>query len=1010
MSGCEISELEKTQLSKLFEEYRDCISWGDYDLGSYDDTLIDIHTTTDVPPAKFRNPRIPLKFQKEVENHINKLLEAGRIKESNTPWVHPSVIVPKKNGSLRICLDLRSTNDVTIPDHFPLPRIDELLTKVAGSKYFTSIDCASGYLQLKLSEKAQKKCGWITHVGVYEFQYLPFGLKNAGAYFSRTMSRILTGLQENCLFYLDDICIFTKNFDEHIKAIRTVLERFRTFKIKASGKKLTEIAKTSIVFLGHEISGSGYKPANRNIEAIEKMPRPSNTKQVKCFLGMANFFRKFVNGFAKIASPLYEITREKVAFSWGAEQETSFNSIKKILSQKPVLSFPQDREFILYTDGSQQAVGGALLQETDNSPHAIGYFSKTLSDSQRKWSATHIELFAIISSLRFFKHIIYGNRIIIRSDHKPLTYLLNHNKIHDNLARWVIELQNYDCVIQYIKGKSNLVADCLSRSANPKVKFIDGSPEAEDIVEFPVALCFSPEFLPISTNKGAMSIQDARSEQLNDEHCSLIRKILEDPESAWETLEKLDDHSKEYLLREVENCFVGKNGCLYRILENNKSPNRNLLLIPRALQQSVFSAFHESPGTGGHFNGFKTLQKIRRKYFWQTMHRDIITWSRACVKCQQKTAALRNREQLVPIKSEFIFHKVFLDLAGPLPETDRGNRYLLATICGFSKYVTLTAIPNCQATTVARTLMNECILKFGAMRELVTDNASYLKGELITELSELLQIDRHLITPYHHEGNGSVERVFRTFNAMLRAYVNASQTDWDLHASACAFAYNTSVHDSTRETPFFLIFGRDPIFNIDLALQNASEGHFPADSEASEYKEALLTSLHAAWHSASAINEKARQNFEQTHAKNFGHLQPCEVIPGDTVTLQNVKSRPGLSRKLAMPWVGQFRVIKVQRPHAVIVSKTCPSATPQLVHLNQVKKIFDISGPAGSSPWSIAEENQQLKDNGAAPEEVVGYSSQKSQPDPPADRTTPACSKHAYNLRPRRGSRTLYPA
>lgn len=1004
LSGCEVTDIEKTKLQELFEEYNDCISWDDYDLGSYDDTLIDINTTTENPPAKFRNPRIPIKFQKEVEDHINKLLKAGRIVESNTPWVHPSVIVPKKNGSLRICLDLRSTNEVTIPDHFPLPRIDDLLAKVSGSKYFTSIDCASGYLQLKLSEKAQKKCGWITHVGVYEFVYLPFGLKNAGAYFSRTMSRILSGLQENCLFYLDDICIFTQTFEEHLKAIRTVFERFRTFKIKASGRKLTEIARSSIVFLGHEISGSGYKPANRNIEAIEKMPRPTNTKQVKCFLGMANFFRKFVNGFAKIASPLYEITREKVPFHWGSEQEASFRAIKGLLSKKPILGFPQDKEFILYTDGSQQAVGGALLQENNNSLCAIGYFSKTLSDSQKKWSATHIELFAIISSLRFFKHIIYGNHIVIRSDHKPLIYLLSHNKIHDNLSRWVIELQNFDCSIEYVKGKSNLVADCLSRSANPKVKFVDGTTEAEDIIDFPVALCFSPELLPVLTNKGTINVQDARTEQLRDEYCTLIRKILEEPAGVWESLERLEETDKQALLNEGEKCFVGKNGCLYRNLIDRKGLGKNLLIIPKKLQEAVFLAFHESPGTGGHFNGYKTLQKVRRKYFWQTMSQDILNWSRACIKCQQKTAALRNREPLAPIKSNFIFHKVFIDLAGPLPETDRGNRYLLATICGFSKYVTLTPIPNCQAITVARTLMNECVLKFGTMRELISDNASYLKGEIITELCNMLRIPRHLITPYHHEGNGSIERVFRTFNAMLRTYVNSSQTDWDLHASACAFAYNTSVHESLGETPFFMIFGRDPVFNIDLVIQRATDGHFPDESQVGEYKESLLRSLHAAWKSASEINDEARKKFEQTHAKNFKHLQPCDVAPGDTVLLRNLKPLPGLSRKLSMPWAGQFRVIKVERPHVVITSKTCPTATPQVVHLNQVKKLFEISGPVGSSQSLPEEEEERLQEAESTPLDLAGYGSSVTQPPatPKRESTKTEERPQRYNLRPRK--------
>nr|CDJ98353.1 RNA-directed DNA polymerase (reverse transcriptase) domain containing protein [Haemonchus contortus] len=242
LSHAEVNDAQKRQLQDLFEEFSDRISTSSYDLGSYELSPIVIKTTTEIPPTKYRPTRIPTRFQKELDEHINKLLQSGRIVESDTPWVQNTVLVKKKDGSLRVCLDFRPLNDITIPDHYPLPRIEDLLEKVAGNQFYTTLDLASGYMQLLLNSASQAKCGWTTHRGVYQFVYLPFGLRNAGAYFSRAMSRILAVLEGNCLAYLDDIIVFDKDFPSHLNSLRKVFERFRLFNIKASGMKLTDIA------------------------------------------------------------------------------------------------------------------------------------------------------------------------------------------------------------------------------------------------------------------------------------------------------------------------------------------------------------------------------------------------------------------------------------------------------------------------------------------------------------------------------------------------------------------------------------------------------------------------------------------------------------------------------------------------------------------------------------------------------------------------------------------------
>nr|CDJ91014.1 RNA-directed DNA polymerase (reverse transcriptase) domain containing protein [Haemonchus contortus] len=621
LTHAEVDEDQRRQLKKLFEEYQDRISTSSYDLGSYELSPITIKTTTEIPPSRYRPTRIPTRFQKELDDHINKLLKAGRIVESDTPWVHNTVLVRKRDGSLRVCLDFRPLNDITIPDHYPLPRIEDLLEKVAGHRFYTTLDLASGYMQLLLDPESQAKCGWATHRGIYQFVYLPFGLRNAGAYFSRAMARILGGLDGNCLAYLDDIIVFDKDFPSHLNSLRKVFERFRLYNIKASGKKLTEIARSKITFLGHEISGTSYCPAERNIRAIRDLQRPKTVKDVKGFIGMANFFCKFIKVFAAMASPLYDLCKNKAKFEWTPAHEKAFVSIKEAHVSRPCLAFPRDCDFILHTDGSKVAVGAALLQQQEGSSKlaAVGYFSKTLSDSQRKWSPTHIELFAMVTALRFFRTTIYGNLTRIYSDHKPLTFLLRHNKTHDNLARWAVELQSYNIKIEYLKGSSNVVADFLSRTESDTHRFQDGTPESEDIVEFPVCLAQTPDPAPLRIRP-----YDILVEQKQDPFCNIIMHFLEMGDFPQATPEA----DKDKAMTLADTCSIHKNGCLYKIYQR-QGRRYDVLFLPQKLREPVCVAFHDSPAAGGHFSWKKTLGKIARKFFWPSMKEDVYRYVRS---------------------------------------------------------------------------------------------------------------------------------------------------------------------------------------------------------------------------------------------------------------------------------------------------------------------------------------------------------------------------------------------
>uniref|UniRef100_A0A8R1EF31 Reverse transcriptase domain-containing protein n=1 Tax=Caenorhabditis japonica TaxID=281687 RepID=A0A8R1EF31_CAEJA len=369
------------------------------------------------------------------------MIRSERITESNTPWTSPIVLVKKKSGALRVCLDFRRLNDITIPDNFPLPRIDAILEKVGGARYFSSLDMANGYLQLRLDAESSYKCGFITETKVFAYTHLPFGLKSAASYFQRALKTVLANMDRDVLVYIDDILIYSQDFGQHIATLRNVFERFRQFNLKVSPKKC-EFLKKAITFLGHTITESNYTPNEANVKSIAEMSTPKNLAETRRFVGMVGFFRKFLPNLATVAEPLTRLNRKNEKFRWETPQQEAFDTLREALLDKPILAFPDyEKPFHLFCDASAVGLGAALMQaETEEEKHfkAIAYTSRTLADSETRWPAIQVELLAIIFALRHFRPYICLSKIILHSDHRPLSYLLSKHKVNDNLARWLI--------------------------------------------------------------------------------------------------------------------------------------------------------------------------------------------------------------------------------------------------------------------------------------------------------------------------------------------------------------------------------------------------------------------------------------------------------------------------------------------------------------------------------------------------------------------------------------------
>ncbi|KAM0735103.1 Retrovirus-related Pol polyprotein from transposon 17.6 [Formica fusca] len=398
------------------------------------------------------------------------MLKNGIIRTSASQWNAPLLMVPKKadasgKSKLRVVVDFRKLNDLTIGDSFPLPNITEILDQLGNAKYFTTLDLASGYHQIPMAEQDEQKTAFSTPYGHYEFNRMPFGLKNAPATFQRLMNSILTGMQGlKCLVYLDDIVIYGASLEDHNKRLKEVLQRPRENNLKLQPDKC-EFLRKEVIYLGHIISENGISPDPSKLTAIKEFPTPKKVKDIQSFIGLAGYYRKFIEDFSKIAKPLTKLTKKTEKFEWTMEQQNAFEILKERLMTAPVLMYPDfNQEFIVTTDASDYAIGAVLSQGKVGNDRPIAYASRVLSRAEQNYNTTEKELLAIVWAVKHFRPYVYGTKFKIVTDHKPLIWLFNVNDPGSRLIRWRLKLEEYDYEIVHKAGRANANADALSRN------------------------------------------------------------------------------------------------------------------------------------------------------------------------------------------------------------------------------------------------------------------------------------------------------------------------------------------------------------------------------------------------------------------------------------------------------------------------------------------------------------------------------------------------------------------
>lgn len=477
-----LTDTQKKKFDELIEKNQDIFAKSKKDLGR---TTFVKHTidTGNTPPIKQRAYRVSQKEEEVIRKEVKTMLENGIIRKSKSPWTSPVVIVPKPDGSNRFCTDYRKLNTITKKDNHPLPRTDEMIEKFAGSQWFSSIDLASGYWQVEMDERDKEKTAFITSEGIYEYNVMPFGLCNAPATFQRLMHGVLGDLiYTKAPVYIDDINTHSKTFEQHLEDLQEVFDKIRKAGLKLKLEKCN-FCMPEVKFLGHVVGRDGIKTSEKLIEKIKNYPKPKNITELRGFIGLASYYRKFIKDFSQIVKPLTELLRgvkyEKgvkrktqnkkinITQNWKDTQEKSFNELKEKLTQTPILMYPKwDREFILQTDASNIALGAVLSQiGDDKKEHPIGYASRSLTQPEQNYSTNELESLAVVWGVKKFHHYLYGRKFKIITDHSALKFMDNTD-LTGRRARWQVKLMPYTYEILYKAGKKHTNADALSRIPN----------------------------------------------------------------------------------------------------------------------------------------------------------------------------------------------------------------------------------------------------------------------------------------------------------------------------------------------------------------------------------------------------------------------------------------------------------------------------------------------------------------------------------------------------------------
>lgn len=953
-SSQKLTHTERDRLASVIADYADVFVGPDGKLGHTDLVQHEIETS-DSRPIKLPLRRLPITQRETAEIEIDKMLEQGIIEPSYSPWAAPIVLVKKRDGSTRFCVDYRRLNSITKKDAYPLPRIDESLDALAGAKYFCSADMASSFWQVDVAEKDRPKTAFITHKGLFQWCKMPFGLANSPKTFERLMELVLSGLHwDRCLVYIDDLIVYGKTFTETLNNLVAVFERLRTANLKLKPKKCV-FFQDEIRYLGHIVSENGIKCDPDKIESIVNWPTPQNVSEVRSLLGIASYYRKFIPAFSELTFPINRLTRKNCKFDWTDECEAAFRKLKLVLTSPPILSYPTPTDkFILDTDASLYGIGAVLSQVQNGEERVIAYGSKTLSRSQSKYCTTYRELLAVVTFVKQFRHYLYGRNFLIRTDHSSLIWLKNFKEPEGMLARWISLLDTYDYDISHRRGTAHGNADALSRRPCRSCKRTD-CPQCfnSNKIVAPINNMVHENSRKSSTADSNWLQQWSQTEltnfQQDDESIKTISKHLLGSNSKPEI--HTPNQDLVALLRQWDLLKI-VNGLLFRELHDNNGSISLQLVAPKPIRFQIMQQLHNSR-TAGHLGREKTLSKVRSRFYWPGMSTDIARWCQTCIVCARaKSGPGIGKSPMHHYTVSKPMECIAIDIMGPLPETDNGNQYIMIIGDYFSRWKEAYAIPNHTAITVADKLTTEFICRFGVPTRIHTDQGREFESGLFSEVCKLLGVNKSRTTPYHPQSDGMVERYNQTVQVMLSMYVDENRSDWDDHLPYVMMAYRASKHESTKCSPNLLMLGREVQLPIDLIMGT------PPDTDSNvictcEYVEWVKSALERAYQYAF---ENMQSSFQSQKRYYDTKLKFRKFYDDQLVWCWYP---PLAKQKLGLGWTGPYRIVRKISDITYQIT-SCETGKIKTVHVDHLKPVegngreneFLNVTPLGNSPTS----------------------------------------------------------
>ena len=771
----------------------------------------DIHTG-DAAPVNINSYALSDEKLQEQAKQVSELLEKGLIRPSTSAWGFPVIFVTKPNGSWRMCIDYRALNELTSKNGYPLPRIQDLLDRVGTAKIVSKMDLTSGYWQVRMGAESIEKTAFNTIWGKYEWIAMPFGLCNAPATFQSIMNDALRPfLGRFVVVYLDDILIFSKTMEEHYEHLEKVLAVLRKHQLYAAPGKC-EIAAERIEFCGFRIGGGQVSAVPAKVDMIVSWPRPTNVREVRQFLGLATYYRRFIKDFAKICVPLHELLKEPDErlrkdklrpISWSVACEWAFRRLKRLITTAPVLIQPDlTKPFVIETDASEWAIGMVLNQADENGKlHPVTFDGRKLSGAELNYPVQEKELLAIKEALRLWdRYLENGTKTTVITDHSSLQYLQTTTTYSKRLARWVAEFQEYDLKIQYRKGEEAIIPDAISR-------------RPDFIGEGPANVSNS---LPVwDTTLAAISTEEERT-------------VMKVPEKDWlaATEEYLDSKilpADKKLARAVEKFAPNLEYRDMKLpMKSTSVAHRQLVFayedgvcapyLEPLFRRELLLRLHEEFGHLGYpgLNG-----AVRPRAWWPNMKKDVEDIAKSCPNCQVSQNPRKGLEREVArhmVENGIRpFERWGIDLIGRLPCTPNGNRWIITAIDYATGWVVAQAVPEATEEALGQFMHDQIFINYGAPREIVTDNGRNLLAGAVRYYIQLLGARHRTTTPYHPRTNGKVENFNGLLGRMLTKYLMNKPTKlWDLYLAQAVFAARVHEHSTTGFSPFYLVYGEQP--------------------------------------------------------------------------------------------------------------------------------------------------------------------------------------------------------